>query len=237
MSIVRYGSKTFNAGEVQWVDSIDTEVVRLVPVTRTVRVDLTIQLLGTGIATATEAGNIQAAFTQPGRDLTLSDDSGTVLRHLRSTGSLSGVVCIQGPSMVGAGPSELTTSLTLKATFQAVYAITPGVALVYDWHESLSIEGGGPLYVFQPSVVGRPVRVVAQEATTYKAVQSGGAIGLIGYPSISRPVFGVQNLIGNPRIERSSPRRYGRGLKEYPIAWTYQFESVTPLVGLPGIPP
>jgi hypothetical protein len=53
----------------------------------------------------------------------------------------------------------------------------------------------------------------------------------------TRPVFGVQNLIGNPRIERSSPRRYGRGLKEYPIAWTYQFESVTPLVGLPGIPP
>ena len=238
MSVVRYGSYAHNAGEVFWTDAVQTQIVQGVAVTRTITVSLDIKVFGdTAALIAASMGSMQNAYWQPGRDLTLSDDNGTVLRSLRSAGSLSGVQCVEGPSLVGTTPGEFTTYATLRATFQATFQAQAGQALVYDWTQSLSIEGGGPLYVWQPAISGPPLKVMVQDQTTYRATQTGSAKGLLSYPPVPPPVFGVGALMGNPQITRASPLRNGQGFTEWPVTWSYQFESASPLIGLPGLPP
>lgn len=238
MSVVRYGSFAFDAGESSWRTNVTTEYAGMIPTLRVITVSLTGKILG---SSATELANrsrlLQNAFWQVGRDLTLTDDSGVVIESLRSGNSLSGVTCIEGPSFPEGEGAEFVTYRTFTATFQAKYQAQANQALVYNWTQSVTQSGGGPLIVWQPAVTGRPVKVIAQEATTYRATQTGSAMGLIGYPPVPPPAFGAGNLSANPDITYTAPRRVGNGLTDFAVSWTYQFESAGPLKAGPGVPP
>lgn len=235
---VVYGNYGCPANGVRWTTSINTTLVDNVPTTITSLVNLEGMIEGTGQSdVAAKCAAMQRAFLTPYRDLEIRGDNGQVLEAIRSGGSLTGVVCVSGPNYPDGQFGDFGTYRKFTATFQAVYQAEQGKPLILSYTQTLETSGGFPVVVFQPSVTGKPVKVQTSPATTFKARQSGSAVGLISYPFIPPPIFGAGNLVANPTISRSTPRRNGRGLTEWAVAWSYEFESVNPLNGLPGLPP
>src|SRR5215831_8858407 len=57
------------------------------------------------------------------------------------------------------------------------------------WNESLAFWGGGPQIVWLESIDQPPQAQVVKKFTTYKAQQSGEAVGLTGWPAPAAPLF------------------------------------------------
>ena len=92
------------------------------------------------------------------------------------------------------------------------------------------IVGGTPRVIFHEDINGAlPIKEVTVPRTTFKATQSGQAIGYLGYPPLPPPLF-PDDVVGDP-VETYTPAV--DGVKEWTVAWQYSFESATPLVGRP----
>lgn len=235
---ISYGNYPFLANGVKWTDAIQTQVVNYVPTLQTISVNLEGRLEVSGAADAArQLAVLQAALWRPGLDLVMRGSNGVVIKSLRSGGSVSGVVCVAGPDCYEAMGPQYETVIDFRVTFQAVYQVEAGKPLVYDYVQTLSVEEGGPVYVFQPAVRGPAKKVLTQEMSTWTATQSGQATGLIAYPLRPAPIFGRAHIIGKPSWSTATPTRVGNGLTGFPCRWDYRFESVTPLVGSPGLPP
>jgi hypothetical protein len=70
--------------------------------------------------------------------------------------------------------------------------------------------------------------------STYSATQRGEVVGYRAYPQVPNAIF-PNALMKAPVIERQSPRRRGNGYEEFPVSYTYEFQSATPLVGKPNV--
>lgn len=235
---VIYGSYAFNANGVEWATAISLLRNGAQVIGRKVTVTLKGRLEADGqAALAVASGNLQRALQVPYLDLYLKSDAGAILEAMTSVGSTTGVLCVDGPNFpIGVG-AEYATYRTFSATFEAEYPAPTGVPLIVEYRQTVSTEGGFPVIVWQPAINGPPRKVQTSPSTTYRATQSGSAIGLLDWPIPPGPIFGVQHLVDNPVISRTSPDRVGNGFRNFPVQWSYQFESTTPLQALPGLPP
>ena len=167
-----------------------------------------------------------------GYDLVLlEDDLVTVFSQLPSGTSLGGTRVKNGPSYPVGDGAEGSTFRTYTITLEADYVNVNNNIL--SWQDNLQLTGGGPRYVFLGVLSGAPQQQIAQQQTTYKATQSGQSVGMFGYAGAAPPVFPQAILPEQTSITLTSPLRVGNNFRDWVTAWSYSFESTTPLDGFP----
>jgi hypothetical protein len=182
--------------------------------------------------------SLEAALAVPYQDLILyQDDGAESATVLKNAGSLTGVICTQGPGYPSSAANEYVNQRAFTATFEAEYPLPGSGNFLTAYTETIRWWGGGPVRTVEPAVSGPPYEAILWAATAYEATQSGQATAYQGFwPVAVAPIWPLK-LRQAPVIQRTSPRRKGRGLQDYSISWEYQFVSATPLIGLPHLPP
>lgn len=190
-------------------------------------------------ALTTAIAALEAAYAKPGQDATLLlDDGSTATAHkLVSSQAVGGVIVTQPPSYpLGTGAEyaaghgrSYTLALEAEIPITGTYAIE-----TLSWDETLTFSGGLPRYVHLELRNGPPQKQLVSQATTYRASQSGRAVGYRNYPSVPAPLWS-DPLDRN--VTRRVPKTTGLGsnrtLSEFEVSWNYSFESAFPLAGNP----
>jgi len=187
--------------------------------------------IGTAIAA------LEAAYASDGRDVALLFDDGTPTEHaIANSATLGGVRVVQPPSFPHGVGAEYSTYRTYQIVLDAQVLNASGL-LSFD--ESISFTGGGSRVGFVETLQGPPQKQTLVQQTSYRAAQSGRAVGLLGYPIVPNPIWPKDEHTDQRRIDRRAPRRRGGFnsilFTEYEVTWSYTFESAKPLNGLPNI--
>lgn len=179
----------------------------------------------------------EAALAIHNQDVILyQDDASESATVLKAATSLTGVQLIEGPTYPTTEGGENATHRTWEATWQAVYPVanvSDNFALTFT--ESLTISGGGARWIHKPNILGVWQKQLVYPKTPYVAVQQGQATGLRAYPVIPPPIFPQALVDEYPEVSRTGPQQQGLLLRDYGVSWSYRFESVSPLVGLPSV--
>lgn len=180
---------------------------------------------------------LEAAYTVWGRDLAFFDDAGRVCHALPNAGSFTGVKITSFGYPNGSG-AQLSTFRDYAITATADYpAGAGGGSGLRAFQETLSFRGGGPERAVVEVVNGPPQEQLLKAYTTCSATQSGSAVGRFGYPVVPPPAFPGKERVasvppGNPVY--GSPKFVNGQYTDFPVSWSYEFVSGTPLVGLPN---
>lgn len=185
---------------------------------------------------------LEAGFAGDRKDLTFKYDDGTILHQLRNKWCSGGVRVIRPPYYPKGNGAEASTYRTYEVVLEG--QVLPGRgspdiaepssgAQLTSWQETLTMSGGGPLFVMLPVAVGRPIKQIVRQATPYMAVQSGSATGRFAYPPYPGPIFPRDEHQDQRQETPGSPKRQGDDLIDWPVSWRYSFESASPLRGLP----
>lgn len=166
-------------------------------------------------------------------DAALVSSGGVVLHTLPNGSSYTGVRVTQPCSFPQGTGAEGTTFRTWRAVLEASY-LTDRPPLYTSFTESLTLRGGGPRLIASDLVVGSARVHVVHERTAYRAVQSGQAVGFLAYPPVPLPIFGIPSNDGG-QVEYGHPRPMAGKLVDWPVSWSYEFVSGTPLVGRPNL--
>ena len=234
-----YGSATFAVGSVD-VTSFTEVLVNSAdqPYSRRVTVQVQGFLDGDSQAGLTQdSQELYDALAVPYRDLILYEDSGGASAlHLTNADSISGVVVTRGPDWPSSRGAEYVNYRSFAFSASAEYQLQGTARLLMEFSETISLGGGKPLFVCLPALNGPSQRQQTYKLMPWTATQSGTAVGYKGYPLALPPRF-PGSLKQAGRISRASPRRRGRGYEGYRVSWEYEFESPTPLFGLPALWP
>lgn len=168
----------------------------------------------------------------------LLDDGSTVYQALPSIGSIGGVIITEPVSYPRYDGAEGSTYVTYRVGLRAEYQIDPAGGLIaLRWEEVLTITGGGPRFVIIEVRNGPPQKQMVSQATPYRATQTGQGTGWLQYPPFPSPIWAADEDVPNRQLTRMLPTtRGGSGssnIVEYPIAWSFQYQSVSPLIGNP----
>jgi len=240
-----YGNYICDTGAVHIATDVTTE---LSPTGRPIAQAYTFTLRGTLTAAnqsamATAIVALEDAFRVRNQNLILyQDDASESAVLLKSAGSLTGVRILKGPYYPTTEGPENATHRTWEVQVFAKYpwGVRPdgtgspdfAANMAIQFEETVSISGGGPQFIHKPNVYGPWQKQLTYPFMPYVATQTGTAVGYRDYPKIPPPLFSLA-LKEAPRITRKGPQQEGLLLVNYTVTWEYQFESVTPLVGLP----
>lgn len=234
----RIGTKTFSAGEVG-IRRIAARALRRNGITygtETVWDLFGMTHADNATALTLELAAVEAAFRQQGVDAGFYEDNGTPTQHRLQGSQLAGGLMVEPVSYEAGVGAEYTTYRNW--TVSLLGRTRDASVQVVEWEESLTFIGGGPEYAFLPCIDAPPVKQLVKQYTTFKAIQSGRALGLLQYIPPAAPLWGTvhehqhlrQLLYGLPdRIGKPGQAEF----ENFPTTWTYYFESVTPLVGSP----
>lgn len=181
---------------------------------------------------------LEAAYAVWFQDLVFYDASGAATHRLLNDGSTSGVRIIKPPSYPRGDGAQLSTFRDFSIQAQAVYPASGDQGNVLrSYNETLSFAGGGPERTVVECVNVRPQEQLLKLWTAATVRQAGSAVGLFAYPEIPPPLFPGKERIrsdppGNP--QKGSPQKRGGKYVNYPISWSYEFVSGTPLYGDPN---
>lgn len=184
-------------------------------------------------AIKTAAAEREAAYSRDGLDFGFYHDDDTLSAHyLLSNGSVGGVRVIERSFPNGDG-AEYATQRTFSVTLEADYQVT-GVEIV-EWNETVEITGtGGPREILIETATGTPQRQTVNQRTKVTMVQRGSAVGFRAYLSPPGPIAPQLEILPARSITRGSAQRSGNTLINWPISWSYFFESGGPMSGLPS---
>jgi hypothetical protein len=239
----KYGSYTHANNEVNLSSFRRTTIYndRGIPQRENVSMRITGVLLGdTQDALTTKIAALEAAYAVRGGDAALYQDDGagsigSITPHkIISSDTISGtrVDAITWLGIVNNG--EYATGRTYEIALSAELAITE--SSIVSFAESLSFTGTtGPRDVWIEIRNGPARRQTVSQRTTMRVNQSGQAVGLLSYPNVPAPIFpGLEHVDGR-RIIKGSPQFNGEVFTDWPIAWSYEFESAQALVGSPHV--
>lgn len=182
----------------------------------------------------TKQNTMEAAMRIPNRNLIFyRDDGQPSATKLLVQNSTSGVIVDVGPSFPSTRGDEYATHREFYFEAYAEYPLYQRANFMLQFQETLSLGGGGPVYIHKRALNALPQKQQLYPATEYTAKQSGMAVGYRTYPPFPGPIW-PGALKNNPTITRISPKRVGFQLEQYAIQWDYDFESAFPLVGLPS---
>lgn len=185
---------------------------------------------------------LERAYSANGRDATLLLDSGSASAHvMRNSSTISGVRVVAPPSYPAGGAGEFATYRTFNVSLEAETRYQNTADWLLSFEESLSFSGtGGPVFGFLEPLQDKPVKQKLKAFSLVRVTQSGKAVGHGSYPdplNISPPLWPDAELEHQRLIVPGSPKRLGPASDanyiEYPVSWTYQFESANPLRGKP----
>ncbi len=180
---------------------------------------------------------LQAALMTPFQDLVFFQDNGQIsATYLRNQGSITGVRITEGPNYPTTEKSEYVNQRYFEFKAEAEYPLPNTGGLLLSFTESLTFEGGGPIYAFRNALNGPPQKQMVWPATPYKVVQRGSAVGYKKYPTWAVPAAKFPfALMKAPKIDEKTPERKGKGFQGYELTWEYEFEDANPLVGTPTL--
>lgn len=177
---------------------------------------------------------LEAAFSVDGGDLTLYIQGVPSAHSLRSAASIGGVKISQPISFPEGKGAEHVTYRTYTVEFSALLSTGRGASGgVLQFDETLSMEGGGPVFGHIETLIGKPVKQQFRRNAVFKATQEGRITGSFGYPSIPPPIF-PSALVRAPIIGKSAAKQVQGSRIEYPFSYRYEFEAATSLVGEPN---
>lgn len=190
-------------------------------------------------STATQAqiksdvGGLEDAFSKNGKDLGLYHDDGTKSHHfLDSSASLSGTKVISVDYPRGDG-TEYATQRRFRIVVEAEFPQAGDLLL--NWSETVNFQGDtGPRWVSIELQNGPPQFQTVAQRTSQIVTQSGNALGLYSYPSIPSPLFGGIEHGERRRRQFGSPTNNGVQFVNWPVSWSYTFESTKALFALPN---
>jgi hypothetical protein len=174
------------------------------------------------------------ALARPGLDLVLLDDAGNPTAEvLLNALSITGVrnTSLDFPRFEG---PEYATLRSYTASWEAEYPLVGSANLLVSFSETLTFWGGGPRYAHRESLNGPPQKQLIYPQTVYHVTQQGTAVGYRKYPVIPGPKWPFA-LREAGRLNQKSPERKGAGYQNYEVSWQYDFESESPLAGVPNI--
>jgi len=183
---------------------------------------------------------LKAALKGQSRDIILYTDAGDESAViLKAAGSTTGIQITEGPNFPSTfGPECLEHrryEFTAVATFP--FGVNPDGtgspqeldSVAVSFQESLRMSGGLPRKIFHEDINGEePLPEITVLRTTYKATQTGSAVGYLTYPMVPPPIF-PDDLIDSEVIPESAPD----GVKGWKVSWVHSFESNRPLRALP----
>lgn len=185
-----------------------------------------------------EIANIEAIYSTNGGDLILKHDDGTPTAHaIYNIDTIGGIVVKQPPTFSAYRNGEYVSYRTYKVVLEATQNAFPaGSQILYSWKEELKFSGGGPKFVWLEPNTGPPILQMAKAQTPYRATQSGRIVTIFDEPNLPPPIW-LANLMANPVTTKSSPTPFGLygGVRAvlYGLNYSYEFESVLPLIGSP----
>jgi hypothetical protein len=154
-----------------------------------------------------------------------------------NAGSLGGVRVIQGPSYPTGRGYEGGTFRHYEVALEAEYPDAASFGMLLAFTESIQFMGGGPRIVWREATTGKPQKQVTAQYTTYRATQTGSAIGYRQKPSVPGPIWPQYLKEQFTYPDQRSPKRSGPPgaplYTEYEISWHYSFEADVPLSGEP----
>lgn len=204
-----------------------------------IRIADTGTVAGNQAAMTAKLAEFEAAFSQQYKDLVFYDDAGNPTVHkLLNQQTLGGVKLLTNIEYPTSQGAEYAISRTFQITIGAEVSANQGGggSGVVNWFESLTFEGtGGKRSVWQTMIEGPPIRQQVAQFTTIRAVQSGNAVGNIGYIPFPAPIYGSDVEHEDRRVwKRSTPQNFGgNGGTNYPSEWAYFFEFANPAFGNP----
>ena len=179
--------------------------------------------------------DMQAYYRVPGKDFgLLHDDGRRSAAYWFNRNTIGGIrpKAMAFPNYMG-GEYCTYRKFQISAQFQSIYA-----NLRYTrFSETLSIEGGTPLFGVKEVNYGIGTRQRLRTHTKCTATQSGSAVARNDFPEIPPPVWQYALRTG-VKISKSIRPRGGTStgkvsLEECEISWTYEYEWPTRLDGIP----
>lgn len=182
---------------------------------------------------------LKTAYAANGYNLGLYLDNGTTLtsHSLPAASAKGGTRVIEGPHFPMSTGAEYSTFRTYNIVVEAEYSIESGQQspAFENYQESITFQGtGGPIWKLLPTLNGRWQRQQVSERSSYTVQQRGQAVGKNSRPAPAPPIWPDAEHEEQRTIEFGTPDRVGSGFENYPISWSYVFESNDQLNGNPG---
>lgn len=176
---------------------------------------------------------IKAAY-RDGRDLRiLLPDGSNSTHYLLNAACLGGTRVVSPPSFPSFASAAGVTNLEFVAVIEGEVVASGAPTSLLSFEETLQFTGGGPLDGHIETLAGSPIKQRLRQYTTYRATQSGSAVGYLSYPAYPAPIWPAAEVIPSRRTSSRSPRRKGSNYTEFPISWSYEFAASSPLAGRP----
>ena len=237
---VRYGFYNHAPGEVSL--SISKEHKRTnagTIIARTIRWEMNGLLLNPSGDPAQMSARIlalQAAYATDAKDLKLiMPDGSTDSQHVLLQSDVIGDVrVVHPPSFPSNEGAAYITAMPYRIVVEGDIPIGNPITPLTAFTETVSFSGGGPRTGHLEPLVGRPIRQLLRQYTSFKAKQSGNAVGYRSYPDIPPPIWPTE-LVCWPEFTYETPKRTGFEYLEYSVSWSYEFASKFPLEGYPHV--
>lgn len=237
---LKIGSYAFTANSC-WVTVRREFVLNEADIPYVERIELDIEgfLFGTGQSDLTTKENALVTMIESlqaaGKDVSLNRDdgkqSGVYLRHRTS---LTGVLCMRGPSFGEKTGAEYAVQRKYSFTLRADYPIINTRTALISFSEKMDFSGGGPVYIYKDAINGPPQKQLSVFQKPYQLIQSGEAYGFLAYPRVPPPAF-PECLMQEPEIGKITPNRSGDTYKKFGMKWSYVMQSVAPLFAVPTL--
>lgn len=184
---------------------------------------------------------LENAYAVNGLDLiVLLNDDTTSSRHVLLNADTIDGVQVKDISWLDRDPrhGQSGTEYVNKRMYRIILEsekIGPNPSALTAWEESVfSVGTGGPIFIQKGALTGPPQRQTIQLQSSYSAIQTGRAVGYLGYPAaIASPIWPGDEHVERRQIITETPKFGARLNTEFPIRWRYTFESASALTGGP----
>lgn len=189
----------------------------------------------------TQMAALAAAYSRDGRDLVLLQPDGTTPSHhwLRSSATQSGIKVDKPPSWTSPGPGELVTVARFNIVLSGVIRNNGVRSTLKSFNETLQFSPAGAKRGLQETLIGLPDEQLLRRHQIWRVTQQGSAVGLFARPTIPPPLWPSQQTDAAPMITLGTPRRVATDVSDtwvdWPISWSYSYESRFRLAGQPHI--
>jgi hypothetical protein len=194
-------------------------------------------LFGSTQAALTIAINaLTNAYSVDGYDLVLYlDDGATPTSHaLYSAICNGGTRIIQAPEFPNGQGAEYSTYRSYSIVVAGEVPLTSS-NVITRYHESIAFEGtGGPINVYIPVAEGAWVQQTTSQQSTFKIVQKGGLTALYAPTFPPAPIWPDAEHQELRSIVADNPEMRNGRFYNYPLSWSYTYESNGQLTGNPN---
>lgn len=236
---LRFDDYDFRANEVRVTSKRSIEQDKAgVPFEYTDRIDLDGYLAGTTQQELTNAENqLKTVLLRQGKDLVFfQDDNQPSSVVLRNATAIRQVRVVEGPNFADVNGPEFVSQRHFTFGVEATYPYPSRLGTLLEWTETLSISGGGAVFVVNDAIVGAGQRQQLKEVEKCVATQKGSAVGYDRYPDVPAPIWPFALKRTRPVVDRTTPEKQGASkYRRYRIEWTWEFEWPVELVGVPTL--